>query len=172
MCCVRKWNALRDTVGAISRPAHHERSAAWTIPGDPPVIKPVEGGLTAAVGGSPGCSSATPAALPTHKTSPRSASSRIECTSIRPDRARLGLCEALAWCRAGDTLVVTKLDRLARSLTDARNTVEELTEPLIELNIGGSLHDPTDPVGRLLSTQPDREPPPGMSASVTLGVGG
>jgi DNA invertase Pin-like site-specific DNA recombinase len=60
------------------------------------------------------------------------------------------LREALAACRSGDTLVVTKLDRLARSLTDARNIVEELTEAGVKLNIGGSLHDPTDPVGRLL----------------------
>ena len=66
------------------------------------------------------------------------------------NRARLGLREALAACRAGDTLVVTKLDRLARSLTDARNIVEELTTAGIKLNIGGSVHDPTDPVGRLL----------------------
>ena len=35
------------------------------------------------------------------------------------NRARPGLREALAACRLGDTLVVTKLDRLARSLTDA-----------------------------------------------------
>ena len=36
-------------------------------------------------------------------------------------RARPGLREALAAYRAGDTLVVTKLDRLARSLPDARD---------------------------------------------------
>lgn len=66
------------------------------------------------------------------------------------NRARPGLREALAACRSGDTLVVTKLDRLARSLTDARNIVEELTTAGVKLNIGGSLHDPTDPVGRLL----------------------
>jgi DNA invertase Pin-like site-specific DNA recombinase len=66
------------------------------------------------------------------------------------NRARPGLREALAACRAGDTLVVTKLDRLARSLPDARDIVEELTEGGVRLNIGGSLHDPTDPVGRLL----------------------
>jgi DNA invertase Pin-like site-specific DNA recombinase len=35
------------------------------------------------------------------------------------NRDRPGLREALAACRAGDTLVVTKLDRLARSLPDA-----------------------------------------------------
>ena len=66
------------------------------------------------------------------------------------NRARPRLREALAACRSGDTLVVTKLDRLARSLTDARNIVEELTEAGVKLNIGGSLHDPNDPVGRLL----------------------
>ena len=66
------------------------------------------------------------------------------------NRARPGLREALAACRSGDTLVVTKLDRLARSLSDARNIVEELTEAGVMLNIGGSVHDPTDPVGRLL----------------------
>src|SRR6266498_737921 len=66
------------------------------------------------------------------------------------NRARPGLREALAACRAGDTLVVTKLDRLARSLPDARDIVEELTEADVKLNIGGSIHDPADPVGRLL----------------------
>ena len=66
------------------------------------------------------------------------------------NRARPGLREALAACRAGDALVVTKLDRLARSLPDARDIVEELTEADVKLNIGGSIHDPADPVGRLL----------------------
>jgi hypothetical protein len=62
------------------------------------------------------------------------------------NRARPGLRDALAGCRSGDTLVVTKLDRLARSLTDARHIVDELTEADVKLNIGGSVHDPTDPV--------------------------
>ncbi len=66
------------------------------------------------------------------------------------NRARPGLREALAAGRAGDTLVVTKLDRLARSLPDARDIVEELTQRGVKLNIGGSVHDPSDPIGRLL----------------------
>ena len=66
------------------------------------------------------------------------------------NRERPGPREALAARREGDTLVVTKLDRLARSLTDARTIVEELTAAGVKLNIGGSVHDPTDPVGRLL----------------------
>ena len=44
------------------------------------------------------------------------------------NRARPGLREAMAAaCRGGDVLVVTKLDRLARSLPDARDIVAELT---------------------------------------------
>jgi len=66
------------------------------------------------------------------------------------NRDRPGLRQALAACRAGDTLVVTKLDRLARSLPDAREILEDLTRREVKLSIGASVHDPTDPVGRLL----------------------
>ena len=66
------------------------------------------------------------------------------------NRDRPGLREAMAACRAGDALVVTKLDRLARSLPDARDIVAELTARDVTLSLGGSVHDPTDPVGRLL----------------------
>ncbi len=66
------------------------------------------------------------------------------------NRERPGLREAKAACRAGDTLVVTKLDRLARSLPDARAIVEVLTRRQVKLSVGSSVHDPTDPVGRLL----------------------
>lgn len=66
------------------------------------------------------------------------------------NRARPGLREALAAVRTGDTLVVTKLDRLARSLRDAREIADELTAKGVALSLGGSRYDPTDPVGRLL----------------------
>jgi len=66
------------------------------------------------------------------------------------NRERPGLREAMAACRDGDTLVVTKLDRLARSLPDAREIIDDLTRRQVKLSLGGSLHDPTDPVGRLL----------------------
>jgi DNA invertase Pin-like site-specific DNA recombinase len=66
------------------------------------------------------------------------------------NRERPGLREALAACRSGDTLVVTKLDRLARSVPDALNIVNELTARQVKLNLGGSVHDPADPIGRLL----------------------
>ena len=45
---------------------------------------------------------------------------------------------------------MTKLDRLARSLPDARDIAAELTARQVTLSLGGSVHDPTDPVGRLL----------------------
>ena len=66
------------------------------------------------------------------------------------NRDRPGLREALAACRAGDTLVVTKLDRLARSLPDARAIADELTARRVRLSLGGSVYDPTDAIGRLL----------------------
>jgi DNA invertase Pin-like site-specific DNA recombinase len=49
---------------------------------------------------------------------------------------------------------VTKLDRLARSLPDARDIADELTARQVKLSLGGSVHDPTDPAGRLLLQRP------------------
>lgn len=49
------------------------------------------------------------------------------------NRVRPGLREALAACRNGDTLVVAKLDRLARSLRDAKVIVDELTAKHVKL---------------------------------------
>ena len=66
------------------------------------------------------------------------------------NRARPGLREAMAACRRGDTLVVAKLDRLARSLPDARDIVADLTDRGVALQLGATVHDPNDPVGRLL----------------------
>ncbi|MGI8592712.1 MAG: recombinase family protein [Nakamurella sp.] len=65
------------------------------------------------------------------------------------NRERPGLREALAATRSGDMLVVTKLDRLARSISDARAIAEELTNRQVGLSIGGSRYDPSDPMGRL-----------------------
>lgn len=52
-------------------------------------------------------------------------------------RERPGLREALAACRSVETLVVTKLDRLARSLPDARAIADELTARQVKLSLGG-----------------------------------
>lgn len=65
------------------------------------------------------------------------------------NRARPGLDQALAAVREGDTFVVPKLDRLARSVPDARAIGDELARRGVRLQIGGSVHDPADPMGRL-----------------------
>jgi DNA invertase Pin-like site-specific DNA recombinase len=39
--------------------------------------------------------------------------------------------------------VVTKLDRLARSVPDARDIADELTARQVKLNLGGAVYDPT-----------------------------
>jgi DNA invertase Pin-like site-specific DNA recombinase len=46
--------------------------------------------------------------------------------------------------------LVTKLDRLARSLPDAWDICDELTKRDVKLSLGGSIHDLNDPVRRLL----------------------
>lgn len=66
------------------------------------------------------------------------------------NRDRPGLREAMAACRAGDTLLVTKLDRLARSLPDLRDIGDELVQRGVKLSFAGQVYDPADPVGRLL----------------------
>ncbi|GAA3618297.1 recombinase family protein [Nonomuraea rosea] len=65
------------------------------------------------------------------------------------NRARPGLDQALAAVRAGDTLVVPKLDRLARSVPDARDIGDSLANRGIKLSLGGTLYDPTDPMGKM-----------------------
>ncbi len=64
-------------------------------------------------------------------------------------RERPGLDQALAAVRKGDTLVVTKLDRLARSVPDAREIADSLAARGVKLALGGSVYDPTDPMGKM-----------------------
>ena len=64
-------------------------------------------------------------------------------------RARPGLDQALAAVREGDTLVVPKLDRLARSVPDARAIADQLSARGVKLALGGSVYDPTDPMGKM-----------------------
>ncbi|WP_440312746.1 recombinase family protein [Leucobacter chromiireducens] len=66
------------------------------------------------------------------------------------NRERPGLERALAAVRHGDTLVVTKLDRLARSVPDASDIAAELGARGVSLSLGGAVHDPSDPIGKLL----------------------
>lgn len=43
-----------------------------------------------------------------------------------------------------------KLARLARSVPNARDIADDLTRRQVKLSMGGSVHDPTDPVGKVL----------------------
>ena len=79
-------------------------------------------------------------------------------------RARPGLDQALAAVHPGDTLVVPKLDRLARSVPDAREIGDSLSARGVKLSLGGSLYDPTDPMGmkrRCTGPLPQPSRPPG-----------
>lgn len=64
-------------------------------------------------------------------------------------RARPGLDQALAAVRSGDTLVVPKLDRLARSVPDARDIGDTLVQRGVRLSLGGSIYDPADPMSKM-----------------------
>jgi len=65
------------------------------------------------------------------------------------NRARPGLDQALAAVRPGDTLIVPKLDRLARSVPDARAIADELNGRGVKLALGQSVYDPADPIGKM-----------------------
>ena len=65
------------------------------------------------------------------------------------NRSRPGLDQALAAVRTGDTLVVPKLDRLARSVPDARSIADALVARGIKLALGASVYDPADPMGKM-----------------------
>jgi DNA invertase Pin-like site-specific DNA recombinase len=64
-------------------------------------------------------------------------------------RLRPGLDQALAAVRQGDTLVVPKLDRLARSVPDARQIADALVERGVQLALGASVDDAADPMGKM-----------------------
>ncbi|WP_162275256.1 recombinase family protein, partial [Labrys sp. WJW] len=66
---------------------------------------------------------------------------------------RAQLREALTFTRKGDTLVVTKVDRLARSTVGLWEIVKELDEKgaaLRVLNLGGETVDTKSATGRLI----------------------
>jgi Resolvase, N terminal domain len=65
------------------------------------------------------------------------------------NRRRPGLKQALAAVREGDTLAVPKLDRLARSVPDARAIGDSLSAGGVRLSIGGTVYDPNDPMRKM-----------------------
>ncbi|WP_281658228.1 recombinase family protein [Halobacillus sp. Cin3] len=63
--------------------------------------------------------------------------------------------ELLVSVEAGDVIVVTKLDRFARSTKDALKTIEYLDEKgvgLVILNMGGDSINTSTPIGKLMIT--------------------
>lgn len=65
-------------------------------------------------------------------------------------RHRLKAC--LEYIREGDTLVITKLDRLARSTNDLCNISNELTRKKVDLHVIDQNINTSEPSGRLLFT--------------------
>jgi DNA invertase Pin-like site-specific DNA recombinase len=65
---------------------------------------------------------------------------------------RPALHQALAALRDGDTLCVTKLDRLGRSVKDLHALADTIKDKGAKLQIGSTVHDPTDPFGMLFFT--------------------
>ena len=55
----------------------------------------------------------------------------------------------LAAVREGDPLVVPKLDRLARSVPDARAIGDDLAVRGIKLSLGGQVYNPADPMAKM-----------------------
>ncbi len=86
----------------------------------------------------------------------REALTKAECARIFEEAAsgaqrdRPQLIAALDYMRAGDTLVVWKLDRLARSLKQLIETVEELEHRKIGFRSLTEAIDTTTPGGRLV----------------------
>jgi DNA invertase Pin-like site-specific DNA recombinase len=66
---------------------------------------------------------------------------------------RAALARAIASLEAGDVLVVTKLDRLARSTRDLLNTLAQIAEAGASLkSLGDGWADTTTPHGKLMVT--------------------
>ena len=68
------------------------------------------------------------------------------------DNTRPQLQKCLDYVREGDTLVVAKLDRLARSTSHLHRIAEDLRERGIELKVIDQAIDTSTPTGRLLFT--------------------
>ncbi|MBB1048039.1 recombinase family protein [Dietzia cercidiphylli] len=65
-------------------------------------------------------------------------------------RVRPALDRALGELRDGDELVVTKLDRLGRSLRDLLDIADEIRAKGAALTVGRATYDPADPMGAMM----------------------
>jgi DNA invertase Pin-like site-specific DNA recombinase len=78
-----------------------------------------------------------------------------EKTSGRNREKRQEFNKLIETVQEGDSIVVTKLDRFARSSRDALNTIEQLNHrkvSLIVLNMGGDKVDTSTAIGKLMIT--------------------
>jgi DNA invertase Pin-like site-specific DNA recombinase len=66
--------------------------------------------------------------------------------------ARAKLEAAIDYVREGDTLIVTKLDRLARSISDLMSTIQRLQTKKVGLRILNLGMDTSTPTGKLMLT--------------------
>ncbi len=73
-----------------------------------------------------------------------------ERISGRSTDGRQQLAECLRFVREGDQLVVTKLDRLARSMADLIKITEELQAKQVDLVVLDQAVDTTTPAGKLM----------------------
>ena len=133
---------------------------AGVVPKDPPEKMPGEGALTGDTGG------VSELKIGYARVSTNEQDLTAQCHTLRtlgvPEdrvyldhgmtgttRDRPGLDQALAALRSGDTLVVPKLDRLARSVPDARTIGDSLAGRGIKLSLGGQIYDPNDRMGKM-----------------------
>lgn len=75
---------------------------------------------------------------------------RIFQEQVSSVATRKALEAAIEFCRAGDTLVVTKLDRLARSVTHLGRILETLEDKGVALRIENLGVDTRTPTGKLM----------------------
>ena len=65
------------------------------------------------------------------------------------NRKRPHLAEALAAVREGDIFVTTKLDRLARSVPDARDIITDLAKRGVRFQMGATVYSWDDPLAKM-----------------------
>ena len=74
----------------------------------------------------------------------------IHSEQISSVARRQGLENAISYCRRGDTLIVTKLDRLARSVTHMGEIIRRLDDKGVALRILNLNVDTSTPTGKLI----------------------
>ncbi|MGO8844290.1 MAG: recombinase family protein [Methylocella sp.] len=77
---------------------------------------------------------------------------KIFSEQISSVSSRAQLSAAIDFCREGDTLVVTKIDRLARSVRDLCKIIDTLKEKSVELRILSMDFDTASPTGKMILT--------------------